>query len=373
MGRVRLGIIGGGLMGRELASAVGRWFMLDPLPDAPELVAVADTSEAALDWFRRVPGVKQFTNDYKALLANPDVDVVYIAVPHDLHERMYIDALEAGKDLLAEKPFGIDRRAALAIRDAVVRTRRFVRVSSEFPYFPAMYRTWQVAASGALGTLLEVRSGFLHSSDMDPTKPINWKRQSARCGVLGVLGDLGMHPLHVPFKLGWKPVRVHAQLQKIYDQRPDGRGGMAACDTWDNAILNTDVVVGGRDVPMRIEMKRLSPGDTNNWCFEALGTDGGVKFTTKRPRTIEIFERGKEQSWRTIDVGSQAAFKTATGGIFETGFADCFQQMWAAFIAERAGALGDRLPCVTVDEAVQSHDLFAAALVSHAEKRVVSL
>lgn len=370
---VRVGVIGGGLMGRELASAIGRWFMLDPLPVRPELVAICDVNPAVLDWFRRVPTVKQFTSDHRALLDNKDVDLVYIAVPHDLHERLYIDALDAGKDLLAEKPFGIDRKAALAIRDAVHRTKRFVRVSSEFPFLPAMYRAWEIARSGALGQLLEVRSGFNHSSDMDPSKPVNWKRQASRCGELGVLGDLGMHPIHVPFKLGWKPVRVHAQLQKIYHERPDGKGGMAPCDTWDNALLNTDIHVAGHDVPMRIEMKRLSPADTNTWFFEAWGTEGGVKFNTQETKRIWVFERGKEQLWKKIDMGFQTPFKTSTGGIFEAGFPDCYQQMWATFLAEREGILGDRLGCVTVDEAVESHDLFAAALVSHKEKRVVGL
>jgi predicted dehydrogenase len=370
---VGVGIIGGGLMGKELASAMARWFVLDGVPDRPELVAVCDTNPAALDWFRRVPTVRTFATDHKDLLADPRVEVVYVAIPHHLHERVYINVLEAGKDLLAEKPFGIDRRAAGAIRDAVTRSNRFVRVSSEFPFLPAMHRAFTLVRAGAFGRLLEVHSGFLHASDMDPKKPANWKRQSRTCGKIGVLGDLGMHPMHVPLKLGWRPVRVYAQLQKVYSERPDGHGGMAPCDTWDNALLHTDIVVGGHEIPMRVEMKRLSPGDTNNWNFEALGTDGGVRFSTKEPRTLWTFERGAEQAWRRVDLGFETQFATITGKNFEPGFPDCVQQMLAAFIAERAGALGDRLGCVTVDEAVYCHDLYAAALASHATKASVAL
>ena len=58
---------------------------------------------------------------------------------------------------------------------------------------------------------------------------------------------------------------------------------------------------------------------------------------------------------------------------FETGFPDCFLQMWAAYAAERAGQLTNKFGCVTPDEAVLSHKLFAAALESHAQKKVVSL
>src|SRR5947209_18612332 len=93
-------------MGREVASAFGRWFMLNDFPVKPELVAVADLSESALHWFEQVPSVGQRTKDYRELLENPAVDVVYVAVPHDQHETIYTEVLAAGKDLRAEKPFG---------------------------------------------------------------------------------------------------------------------------------------------------------------------------------------------------------------------------------------------------------------------------
>ena len=224
-----------------------------------------------------------------------------------------------------------------------------------------------------MGRLLEIRAGFWHSSDLDPNKTANWKRQTKTCGQIGVMGDLGMHVVHIPFRLGWRPRRVYAQLQKIYLERPDGKGGMTPCDTWDNAILHTDVLVDGAEVPMRMETKRLAPGEMNTWFIEILGTDGGVKFSTKEPKTLWVFERGREQIWQRIDLGFQTVFPTITGGIFEPGFPDCFLQMWAAFATERAGALGERFGCVTPDEAVASHELFAAALESHTSKTVVTL
>src|SRR4051812_15775925 len=370
---MRVGIIGGGLMGREAASAFGRWFVLENFPVKVELVAVCDLQEKLLDWFKQIPTVKLLTKDHTELLRSPDVDVVYVAVPHNLHEKMYLDVLNAGKDLLAEKPFGIDLAAAEKISGAIKSSGRFVRCSSEFPFLPGPQRVVQYVASGKLGKILEIRSGFLHASDMDPTKPVNWKRPVKFCGEIGVMGDLGMHAVHVPFRLGWKPLRVYAQLQKIYTQRPDGKGGMAPCDTWDNAILHTEVKIGGDEVPMRLEMKRLAPGETNTWFVEVLGTDGAIRYSTKDTKALWVFERTKEQAWQRIDLGHQTAFPTITGGIFESGFPDCFLQMWAAFTAERAGQLNGRFGCVTPEEAVLSHELFAAALESAAGKKVVSL
>lgn len=371
--KARIGIIGGGLMGREVAAGLSRWFVLDPIPVQAELTAVCDVVEKQREWFRHVPKVKLLTADHRELLASSEIDVVYVAVPHHLHESIYLDVLKAGKDLLAEKPFGIDLKAARGIADAAGASRRFVRCSSEFPFLPGAQRAWQIARERKLGKVLEIRAGFHHSSDLDPLKPANWKRQVKTCGEIGVMGDLGIHVIHLPFRLGWKPKRVYAQLQKVYPQRPDTKGGIAVCDTWDNAILHTEVEIDGAEVPMRFEMKRLAPGETNTWFFEVLATDGGVRFSTKEPKTLWTFQRGKEQIWQRADLGFEVPFPTITGGIFEPGFPDCFLQMWAAFLSERAGKLGDRLGCVTPEEAVQSHQLFAAALRSHAEKRAIPL
>ncbi len=371
--KVRVAVIGAGLMGREVASAFGRWFSLLDCPVAPELCGVCDVNPAALDWFRQVPSIRHFDTDHRTLLARPDIDVVYVAVPHDLHEALYLDVLRSGKDLFAEKPFGVDLGAARRIRDEASRLGRFVRVSSEFPFLPGARRAFRMASSGDLGRLIEVRSAFLHSSDLDPSKPINWKRRSAQCGEAGVMNDLGLHVAHLPLRLGWRPSHLHAQLQKIYTTRPDGKGGTAACDTWDNAVLHTTVPIGGEPVPMTLEMKRMAPTETNTWIFEALGTDMGVRYSTKEPKTFWTFRRGKEQTWEKTDLGFDTAFKTITGAIFEPGFPDILMQMWAAFLCERQGLLGGRFGCATPDEAVAQHELWAAALASHKGRSVIAL
>jgi len=357
MKQLRVGVIGGGLMGKEVASAFGRWFMLNDVPAVPELVAVADVNPRALDWFRQVSSVKQFTIDYHELLANPEIDVVYAAVPHDLHERIYSDTLLAGKDLLAEKPFGIDLDSASRIERHV--GQRFVRCSSEFPFYPGAQRVYQYVRETDLGELLEVNAAFLHSSDMNPAKPINWKRRVASCGQAGVMNDLGLHVLHLPLRLGFVPLTVYAQLQNVVKTRPDGQGGTADCDTWDNATLHCNLA---GDVPMRLEMKRLAPGETNSWSLEVLGTKGGVRFSTKHPKTLWTYAGG---AWTATDLGHASVFPVATGGIFEFGFPDALMQMWASFLTEREGLLGDRFGCATPEEALQSQFLWNAALRSY--------
>jgi predicted dehydrogenase len=368
---VNVAIVGGGLMGREIAAAIQRWPALIDHPVRPRLTAVCDINPAALEWFRDIDTVTTLVTDYQDLLTDDSVDVIYVAVRHDLHEQIYLDVIRAGKDMLAEKPFGIDGAAAQSILAALdEHPESFVRCSSEMPFFPGAQWAIDYVRSGALGTVVQARCGFLHSSDVDRTKPINWKRQAEYCGQAGVLNDLGMHTWHVPLRLGWAPESVYGVLQNLVPERPGPDGSPVPCDTWDNGTLHCWSRHDGEAFPLTTETKRIAPGEKNTWLFEAIGVDGGVRFSTKSPKLVEVFARvgvpgvGTEQAWQHLDVGSQSVWPTVTGGIFETGFSDAILQMWAAFLAEREGLLGDRFGCVTPQEAAFSHRIFAAAMRS---------
>ena len=365
-GDVRIGIIGGGLMGRELAAVCGRWDLLVDHPARPRVVAVADPSPAAREWFGRVDTVTLATDDWRHLVDNDHIDVLYIAVPHQLHEEIYVAAAAAGRDFLGEKPFGIDLGAAERIVGAIDASDAFVRVSSEFPFYPGAQRAWAYAASGALGDVLDVRSGFWHSSDINRTKPINWKRRAETCGELGVMGDLGLHVAHVPLRLGWVPRSVYARLDDVVTERPGPDGTPVVCDTWDNALLTcTAHPERGRDFTMLWEPRRIAPGHANTWYFEAVGMDGGVRFSTREPATLRRFSvRDGEQVWEEVQPGNVSAWPVVSGAIFEFGFGDALLQMWAAYFAERAGALGDRFGTATPHEALMAHRVFDAALRS---------
>jgi predicted dehydrogenase len=377
---VRVGIIGGGLMGREVAAALQRWPALLDHPVRPQLTAVCDVNPAALAWFDEIPTVTHRVTDYHDLLGDADLDVLYIAVRHDLHEQLYVDTISAGKGLLAEKPFGIDGRAARAIVAAGEQhPESFVRCSSEMPFFPGAQLAVDYVRSGALGRIIEARCAFLHGSDLDVHKPINWKRQARYCGNAGVMNDLGMHVWHVPLRLGWRPDRVLGVLSDIVTERPTAAGGRETCDTWDNATVHSWVHSNGYEFPLTCETKRIDPGEKNTWEFEALGLEGGVRFSTKNPKRVEVFSvldvpgGGREQAWSHLDVGSQSVWPTVTGPNFESGFSDAILQMWAAFLAERDGALGDRFGCVTPQEAALAHQINRAALESHERGAFVRL
>jgi len=369
-------------MGREFASAAARWcHLLDvdakrPLEFEPRIVAVCDVRPAAMEWFERnVPSLRLATTDYQRLLADAGVEAVYCAVPHHLHAQIYVDAIQAGKHLLGEKPFGIDLEANGRILEAVRQNPSVVvRCSSEFPFFPGAYRIGQWVREERFGRIVEVEAGFWHSSDLDPHKPINWKRRIETNGEYGCMGDLGMHVVHLPLRFGWKPRNVRALLSKIVSERPDRDGRMVPCETWDNAVLACEVETDEADeyirhkFPMLLSTKRIAPGHGNTWFIRVLGTALSAEFTTRNPKQLAClpYTPGGEQAWHVLDLPYQSAYPAITGAIFEFGFSDAILQMWAAFCDELVNGPGTKQPfyCATPEEAAESHRLFTAALES---------
>ncbi|MCX5658874.1 MAG: Gfo/Idh/MocA family oxidoreductase [Planctomycetota bacterium] len=322
------------------------------------------------------------THDYRALIANPEVDAVYIAVPHHLHTEMYVAAIEAGKHLLGEKPFGIDKPASDAIAACIAKHPKvFVRCSSEFPFYPAVQQLGDMIEKQAFGRIIEVNTGFLHSSDLDPNKPLNWKRMVEFNGRYGVMGDLGMHACHVPFRAGWTPRNVRAVLSDIVKQRPDGKGGTLPCTTWDNATLLCEAAdgsgSGGDAFPWTVKLQRIAPGQKNTWYCEVLGTRAAARWSSANAKLLEVlhYTPGGPQVWGQVQTGYEPAYKTVTGPIFEFGFTDSILQMWASFLDEMANGPPKRkfAGCVRPDEVALSHRLFTAALESHDSGRTVQV
>jgi len=381
MNALRFGLIGLGLMGKEFAGCVGRWFHLQEAPLRPEIVAICDVEAAQFSWYRdHFPSIRQQTTDYRELLQNPAVEAVYCAVPHHLHEEIYCAAIRAGKHLMGEKPFGIDLGANQRINQTIEHNPScFVRSASQFPFFPAMQRIGTMIEEAQFGKIIEVNCGFKHSSDLDPAKPINWKRRIDQNGEYGCMGDLGLHVCHIPLRAGWRLHDVRAILSNIVRERPDSQRKMVPCQTWDNATLLCSATSAEQEAepfPLTLKMQRIAPGEKNTWYCEIYGTRACARFSTKNPKLLQVLEyHGGEQIWQSVDMGYETAFRTQTGAIFEFGFSDAILQMWAAYLYElyHHRPLRKFAGCATPTEATASHLLFTAALNSQREGKTVAL
>lgn len=376
---IRCGIIGGGLMGREFAVAAARWPALLDLQVQPEIVALCDLNEKIFDWYQmNFSTIKTVTTHYQDLLSEKNIELLYCSLPHNLHEKVYVDIIRAGKHLLGEKPFGINLAANKRILDTIEKHPEiFVRCSSEFPYYPGAHEIHKYILKNPWGKIIEVNAGFLHSSDINYEKAINWKRIIDINGEYGCMGDLGMHVLHLPLRAGWIPHKVYASLSKIVTERPDGKGGMVPCKTWDNATICGEVEhpTEKYKFPMTLKTYRIAPGEIDTWYIEVLGTNFSARYSTKYPKTLQTMEykNGGKQEWRNEDLGYSSVYKTITGGIFEFGFTDAILQMWAAFLDEFANRPAEMpFRCVTPQETFRHHQILTAALQSGKMGKIAS-
>jgi predicted dehydrogenase len=127
---------------------------------------------------------------YAALLADPDVEVVYVATPHAQHAEVVRAALTAGKAVLCEKPMTVNAREAQELVDLARERGLFLMEAVWTRFLPAYQRALQIAASGELGTVHWVSAEVGFPAPPDPTARI-W----ARADGGGALLDLAVYPL----------------------------------------------------------------------------------------------------------------------------------------------------------------------------------
>ena len=178
-----------------------------------DVIAVASRDQARAEAYAREQGIERAYGSYEALLADPDVDAVYISLPNSLHVEWSIHALEAGKHVLCEKP--LDRRPEEVERafDAADRAGRILAEAFMWRHNPQTAKLLELVGSGAIGELRLVRSAFSFSLD----EPENVRLAADLDG--GALMDVGCYCISGSRLLGGEP-------ESVYGQQVSGESGV---------------------------------------------------------------------------------------------------------------------------------------------------
>jgi D-xylose 1-dehydrogenase (NADP+, D-xylono-1,5-lactone-forming) len=181
--------------------------VIPPAKESPkvDLVAAASRSQEAADQYARTWEIPRAHGTYEALLADPDVEAIYISLPNSLHVEWTIKALEAGKHVLCEKPF--DQRPGRVEQAFDVAEREGLYVMEAFMYrhHPQTAKLIELVERGAIGTLQAVRAAFSYSlHDVDNVR--------LRADVEGgALMDVGCYCVHSSRVLAGEPERVYGE------------------------------------------------------------------------------------------------------------------------------------------------------------------
>jgi len=212
------------------------------------ITAVGSRATAAAQAFAAEFGIPRAHGSYEQLVADPDVDVVYIATPHPFHVDNALLAIDAGKHVLVEKPFTVNRAEAIRIADRAAECGVVAMEAMWTRFLPHMVHLRALLAAGAIG---EVRTVIADHTQSLPTNPEH-RLQNLDLGG-GALLDLGIYPVSFAVDVLGMPsgIQAHAamtttgvdrQTAMIFDY-DDGRQAVLQC-ALDTAGPNRAVVLG---------------------------------------------------------------------------------------------------------------------------------
>jgi predicted dehydrogenase len=195
---IRWGLLGTGGISDTFATDLA-------LTDSGVVTAVGSRSQESADRFADRFGIEGRHAGYESLVADPDVDVIYVATPHPMHRENAILALEAGKPVLVEKPFAMDAAEAREIAAVARREGLFAMEAMWTRFLPhvAVIRDW--LAAGALGEIVTVSADHGQWFAADP----DFRLFAPELGG-GALLDLGIYPVSFAAMVLGAPDRIVA-------------------------------------------------------------------------------------------------------------------------------------------------------------------
>ena len=284
MKTIGVGVIGWGFMGKTHTQALRSIALFYPGIDfRVELKCVCARHIENARAAARDAGFERYTDDYRALIAMEDIDLVSVCTPNDQHEAMVLSALRAGKHVYVDKPLAVTAESALRMARAAEEAPGMTRMVFNNRYFPATLRARQLVNEGRLGEVLSFNVRYLHSGSIDPDKPIGWKQQSQG----GVLLDLGSHALDLALWLTGYPRRVFCRMRTLYDARPTPDGGVERRLGEDQVTALLELPNGALGV---MEASKIATGANDELILELRGTKGAIRWNSMDPSYLDFYD-----------------------------------------------------------------------------------
>lgn len=265
-GTVRWGIIGTG----GIADA----FVSDLLANDMTVVAVGSRTQAKADAFASAHGIRSAHGSYEALVADPDVDAVYVATPHPMHLADASLALNAGKHVLVEKAFTLNEADAATIV-ALAEEKQLVVLEAMWSRFlPHMIRLRELIAEGVIG---DVRTVIADHNQSLPTNPEH-RLQDPKLGG-GALLDLGIYPVSFAWDILGAPTSVAAISSPTATGVDRQTAIMLGYADGQQALLHTALDTAGPTTASVIGTKGWVKLDSDFYSpttFTVFATDGSV-------------------------------------------------------------------------------------------------
>jgi predicted dehydrogenase len=272
MDTVRWGIVGPGRIADKVVRDV-------PLVEGATAVAVASRSADRAAAFASRHDIPRTHDSYRAIVDDPDVDVLYIATPHPQHRAVALAALRAGKAVLVEKAFTVTPEATREIAALASENGVFAMEAMWTRFQPAIVRMRELIADGAVG---EVRTLQVDLGVRNPLDPDD-RFVAPELGG-GALFDLTVYPISFAQMVLGNPTAVTAYGTLL----PHG------IDVEETVLLGFD---GGRTAALTATLRCATPGQAR-----VFGTDGWIDVLPRfhHPDTIVLHRHGHDPQEITL-------------------------------------------------------------------------
>jgi predicted dehydrogenase len=332
-GDVGVGLISVGWMGKLHSRAYRALPTVYPeLRLRPRLVHAADTAADRVTYARDVLGYAKGSVDYRAVLADPDVDVVSICAPNVLHREIGLAAAAAGKHFWIEKPVGRDARETGEVAAAARKSGIVTSIGYNYRHAPAVEHVRELVAQGALGRITNVRAAFFTGYASEPKGALSWRFKRDLAGS-GALGDLLSHVVDLVSYLIGPITEVSALTSTVYAERPilpmgsgthfavieDGELGPVENDDYAATLARFAPTAQGPGAVGTLEASRTIVGPQCGLGFELYGTDGSAVWNFEQMNELRIClgRGGPHQGYTTVlgnpHLGDYASFQPGPG------------------------------------------------------------
>jgi predicted dehydrogenase len=362
MDKIRVGLIGAGYIGLVHLE------MLRRLGEV-EVVALADSDEkrvrAAADKFA-IPRIYAKGED---LIGDPEVEVVHDCTPNFLHFGLNKRAIEAGKDVLSEKPLSLDSGESAELVELAAKRGTLTAINFCYRYYPVVQEAAARVRSGALGDVRAFVGHFLQDWLFLETD-YSWRLDPSVAGKANVVADLGSHWCDlVQFITGLKIVEVMAELHTCVPKRHRPKGGVlsfgagAAGETEEVAISLDDYAA----LFLRLENGargnfttcQVAAGRKVDIEFQVFGSKESYAWSHVHPNALWIGhrERGNETFYESSVLQTPGTRKYATLPTgHPMGYHDAVFNLFRDYYAALAAKRGGRPFSVTFPDFETGHD-----------------
>jgi predicted dehydrogenase len=284
-----MGLIGTGFMGKAHAMALRAVGSVFPEVAAPRCVHLVDAHADSAARHARELGFERSGDDWRALLADPEVEAVSICTPNYLHQEMALAALQAGKHVWCEKPLAVTVAEATTLAAAARASGRVHLVGFNYAVNPLVRVAREIIQSGEIGEPINFSGRYFEDYMASPDIGHSWRCERRLAGS-GALADLGSHLVNMLHVLLGPVVEVSGTLSTVIRERREASSGrMLPVENEDIAAVHARLESG---LPATMEISRVASGYKCGLIFEVFGSRGGLRFDQERMNELELYTSG---------------------------------------------------------------------------------